>query len=196
MIPEKVLINLKILSKIQKNGKITRSYDGVISLESQKYLQFVKRTLYGDSRICTLHEINSIITESVSALNSLFDSKTLINNSIGTQEWHSTCQDIRLLINELHAAKIGIDNLKFTYIKDINVNAKLDVYLHRISNVLRDSMSRYYTYSHDIIHLGESYNTTTITKPIDIQYSSNEIPIDTGKYSVSSNETCSQDETV
>ena len=49
MIPDKLLINLKILSKIQKNGRITRSYDGIVSLESETYYQSLKRFLSNDS---------------------------------------------------------------------------------------------------------------------------------------------------
>ena len=151
MIPEKVLVNLKILSKIQKNDKITKSYDGIISLDSYQHLQFVKRTLYGDSRFNTVHEIHSIINESIVALNTLFDSKLLTKIYQSTQEWYSVCEDIRLLLLEMYAAKKGIINLKFTYIQDLNINAKLDVYIGRISNIIRDSIIKFKKYSSDPI---------------------------------------------
>ena len=32
MLPDKLLINLRILSKIQKNGRITKSNEGIINL--------------------------------------------------------------------------------------------------------------------------------------------------------------------
>lgn len=150
MIPEKILINLKIISKIQKNGKITKSQDGIVSLETQKYLQSFKRFLYGDSRSHTLYEINSIINESIAALDSLFNSKSLLSH-FNTQEYYSVCEDIKLLINELQYACKGIQNLKFTYIKDLNVTAKLDVYIRRITNTIRDSIIKFSHYSNEVI---------------------------------------------
>jgi hypothetical protein len=163
MIPEKVLVNLKILSKIQKNGKITKSCDGIISLETFKHLQFIKRTLYGDSRVYALYEINSIINESIHSLNILFDSKILNNKYINSQKYLSLCEDIRLLLTELNSAKNGIANLKFTYIKDLNVNAKLDVYIGRISNVIRDSLVKFSRYSSEPIHFIDDEYLSSLT---------------------------------
>lgn len=150
MIPEKILINLKIISKIQKNGKITKSHDGIVSLETQKYLQSFKRFLYGDSRTHTLCEINSIINESIAALDALFNSKVLVSH-FNSQEYYIICQDIKLLINELQYACKGIQNLKFTYIKDLNVTAKLDVYIRRITNTIRDSIIKFSYYSTEVV---------------------------------------------
>ena len=62
MIPDKLLINLKIISKIQKNGRISRSYDGIISLESDVIYQSIKRFVCNDSRKQAIFEINSVIT--------------------------------------------------------------------------------------------------------------------------------------
>jgi hypothetical protein len=165
MIPEKVLVNLKILSKIQKNDKLTKSCDGVISLETYQHLQFVKRTLYGDSRVHTVNEIHSIISESVSALNMLFDSKLLTHVYKNTQEWYSVCEDIKLLLKEMSFAKEGIINLKFTYIQDLNINAKLDVYITRLSNVIRDSVIRFSKYSSNPVFETNELVTLTPLQP-------------------------------
>jgi hypothetical protein len=48
MYNDTLLINLKIISKIPKNGRISRSYDGVISLEHDSVLQSIKRFLTKD----------------------------------------------------------------------------------------------------------------------------------------------------
>jgi excinuclease UvrABC helicase subunit UvrB len=55
MIPDKLLINLKIISKIQKNGRIARSYDGIISLENDVFYQSIKRFMTSDSRRFTIY---------------------------------------------------------------------------------------------------------------------------------------------
>ena len=41
MIPEKILINLKIISHIQKNEKLTKSFNGFISIDHQSSYQFI-----------------------------------------------------------------------------------------------------------------------------------------------------------
>ena len=71
MIPDKLLINLKIISKIQKNGRISRSYDGIISLESDVIYQSIKRFVLNDSRKQAIFEINTKAYEPLLKLSDL-----------------------------------------------------------------------------------------------------------------------------
>ena len=75
MLPDKLLINLRILSKIQKNGRITKSNEGIINLENTALYKGVKRFLYNDSRKQSVFEINSIIEETSVTFNHLINNK-------------------------------------------------------------------------------------------------------------------------
>jgi len=137
MIPDKLFINLKILGKIQKNGRICRSYDGIISLENDNFYQSVKRTLSSDSRKQSIFEINSIINECIECLNGILNSKYMNKLQANTDDYFKSCEDISLILKELSFAKSGIDNLKFTYTVDANVESQLDIIIVKIQSILK-----------------------------------------------------------
>jgi len=138
MIPDKLLINLKIISKIQKNGRISRSYDGIISLESDVIYQSIKRFVCNDSRKQAIFEINSVITESIDMLNHIINSKHMNKNYSQTSEYIKNCENINLIITEMEFAKSGIENLKFTYQNDHNIASQLDILILKINTTLKD----------------------------------------------------------
>lgn len=139
MIPDKLYINLKILGRIQKNGKITRSYDGIIALESDSFHQCIKRFMRYDSRKQSIFEINSIINECFNILHNLLNLKHMQQKYSNTSEYLKTCEDINTLVKHLEEACLGISNLKFTYINDINIEAQLEIIIAKINNVIRDT---------------------------------------------------------
>ncbi len=139
MIPDKLYINLKILGRIQKNGKITRSYDGIIALETDSFHQCVKRFMRYDSRKQSIFEINSIINECFNILHNLLNLKHMQQKYSYTSEYMKTCEDIYTLVKHLEEACLGISNLKFTYINDINIEAQLEIIITKINNTIRDT---------------------------------------------------------
>ena len=138
MIPDKLFINLKILSKIQKNGRITRSYDGIISLENETFLQSLKRFVSSDSRKQSVFEINSIINECTDIFNNIINSKYMNNMCIDKDEYYKYCEDLALLLKELEPAKGGIENLKFTYKPDNNIACQLDIIVIKMNAIIKD----------------------------------------------------------
>lgn len=138
MIPDKLLINLKILSKIQKNGRISRSYDGIISLESSNIYQPLKRFLSSDSRRQAVFEINSIIIECVNNLKNIINSKYTNKFYYNSDEFVKQCDAIDLLITELSYACNGIENLKFTYQSDPNISSQLDIIIIKTNSYIKD----------------------------------------------------------
>jgi hypothetical protein len=149
MIPDKLLINLKIISKIQKNGRIARSYDGIISLETDQVYQSLKRFLTSDSRKQAVFEINSIISESIDTINYILNSKFMNIQYCQTDEYFKNCENLNLLINELGLSKYGIENLKFTYQNDPNIVTQLDIIILKIMTTIRDIGQKiYYFQSH------------------------------------------------
>ena len=98
MIPDKLLINLKIISKIQKNGRITRSYDGIISLENEIFYQSIKRFFSNDSRRQATFEINSVITETIDILHHIINSKYMHKNFYQTDEYIKNCENLSVVV--------------------------------------------------------------------------------------------------
>lgn len=117
MIPYKLFINLKLLGKIQKNDKIRKSKNGLVSIENG-FMCHLKRFVRSDSRKQTVQEITSILKE----LEELMDTLTK--------------EDLLILKVELEKVKIGIENLKFTYVSDNSTVSKLEVCLVRIDTLL------------------------------------------------------------
>lgn len=138
MIPDKLFINLKILSKIQKNGRISRSSDGIIALEHETFYQSLKRFVTSDSRRQSVFEINSIINETIECMSNIVNSKFMNKMYSNTDEYYKNCETLGLLLKELSSAKIGIENLKFTYSADPNVNSQLDILIIKINSSIKD----------------------------------------------------------
>lgn len=144
MIPDKLLINLKIISKIQKNGRIARSYDGIISLENDVFYQSVKRFITNDSRRQAIFEINSVICECVDILNHILNSKYMNKNYHQTDEYAKNCEHLQLILQEMELAKIGVENLKFTYQNDPNIVSQIDIIILKINTTLKDTSHKLY----------------------------------------------------
>jgi len=138
MIPDKLFINLKILSKIQKNGRISRSSDGIIALENETFYQSLKRFITSDSRRQSVFEINSIINETIECLNNIINSKFMNKIYSHTEEYYKNCENMLLILRELTGAKVGIENLKFTYSSDANVSSQLDILIIKINSSIKD----------------------------------------------------------
>ena len=159
MIPDKLLINLKIISKIQKNGRIARSYDGIISLENDVFYQAIKRFVTSDSRKQAIFEINSVINECVDILHHILNSKYMNKNFNQRDEYIKNCENIRLILSEMEAARCGIENLKFTYQNDQNIVSQIDIIILKTNTTLRDIYNKLYYF--------ESFlQTPTQPKPI------------------------------
>lgn len=137
-IPDKLLINLNILSKIQKNGKITRSNDGLISIETNRYFQFLKRFVKSDSRKQSLFEIKSIIDETRFLFISIISSKYMLTSNIISDEYKLGLNNLEILKLHLDNACYGLDNLKFTYNIDNTFTSELDVMILKSRSLVDD----------------------------------------------------------
>jgi hypothetical protein len=109
---EEIIINLKILSQLDKNQKlITRG--SYINIEGPSLIpEFIRRWNRQENRSETLKKINSIINSAIELIDkdNKYDVKQYIINS-----------------------KIGIQNLKETYATCSQTCARLDVILDKIN---------------------------------------------------------------
>jgi hypothetical protein len=141
-IPEKLLVNLSILAKIQKNGRIKRSSDGIVSLDEENF-QSILRFINSDSRKQSVFEINSIISDTSDKVKEIINNKFMNQNCATTDEYYSNCELLLLLNKSLASAKEGILNLKFTYTNDHNTVSQLDIIILKINNILKESMYKF-----------------------------------------------------
>jgi hypothetical protein len=138
MLPDKLLINLRILSKIQKNGRIAKSYDGIINLEDNTVYKGVKRFIYNDSRKQSVFEINSIIDEVGITFNHLINNKHMNRSLAHTSEHIKNLEIINLLLKEVQDAKTGVENLRFTYRSDQNIISQIDIVILKMNSIIKD----------------------------------------------------------
>ncbi len=141
-ISDKLLINLQILSKIQKNGRICKSHNGLISLADNGIFLSLKRFFLSDSRQQSLYEINSIVNESILVLTSIISNRYMASNMAHTEEYKKLNDNLALLSLAVGNAKQGIKNLKFTYQDDLTISSQLDVTLLKIDNILKEVSSK------------------------------------------------------
>lgn len=156
MVPDKLYINLKIIGKIQKNGRLKKSSNGIVALDKTWYLQGLWRAISSDSRKQTLHELNSILNDIPGVLEAFRNSKFTSNHYSLSDDFVKLMQEFKMLIDAMTEAHEGLHNLKFTYIRDDNVIAQMDIIIFRLKNLLDEANQNYSTYN-DQIH-----NTHTI----------------------------------
>ena len=138
MLPDKLLINLRILSKIQKNGRIAKSYEGIINLEDNTIYKGIKRFIYNDSRKQSVFEINSIIDEVAITFNHLINNKHMNKSYSNTSEQIKNLEIINLLLKEVQDAKVGVENLRFTYRSDQNIISQIDIIILKMNSIIKD----------------------------------------------------------
>jgi hypothetical protein len=119
MLPDKLLINLRILSKIQKNGRITKSNEGIINLENTALYKGIKRFLYNDSRKQSVFEINSIVEETSVTFNHLINNKYMNKSYQNTSEFIKNLEMINLLLKEVNDAKLFLNIIFFAYVSGL-----------------------------------------------------------------------------
>lgn len=140
---DNIFVNLRVLSRIPEEGRISTTGTGQIKLEDTKSLggwaATSRRRLTGDSRdeaVKVLMQLINDITEiSDNIINSLIVPG---NNSLGTSpdsmgtmgilnDNSKKCHQLNKLCVMLRNAKKGIVNMhRTTYSDDINITAKLD----------------------------------------------------------------------
>ena len=130
-----VLVNLKVISKIAENGKIsTTSVNNTISIENEGYLTPLWRFVNGDSRKRTIESITDIIDNAIQISNNMiqhtcmcvYDKKDK-PTTYEISEFNKQYQSLKILSTELQNSLKGLLNLKNTYKYDAMVTSQLEV---------------------------------------------------------------------
>ena len=124
---EELLINLKVLSQLQKNQKLI-SRGAYINIEIVSIIpEFLRRWNRQDNRHESIKKINSIVNRSVEFIASW--EKDLEDGEINV--------DLDNMKQYLENALNGIKNLKETYATCVQTCARLDVIINKITDVLK-----------------------------------------------------------
>ena len=108
---DEVLINLKVISHIKKSEKMTIR-NNILDADKYYFLQPIIRWYYDESRIKIVDFI----------LNILCECKIHINECKKNENY----KIMSLIRNALECSKLGLNNLKYTYIKSIMIMSKIE----------------------------------------------------------------------
>lgn len=123
---QQIILNLKIIGKIPRNGKIRRAGHGGITLEGESILTPMKRTVFGDSRNQSISDINSILQESFSLLRLLLNHKLVVSSEYEeNDENRHLLQQIFTLNREFLNCVTGLENLRVTYRSDVKIASSI-----------------------------------------------------------------------
>lgn len=128
---DSLLINLRVLSKVQEGGKIKILPNENLSIQEETVLpEALVRTYYGDSQSKTINTLNKLIGNCNEIAQGLMDSFYLDLKHKSTdyeqREYERLRRDLKTLSCALEAAIKGIVNLTFTYKEHAETSSKLE----------------------------------------------------------------------
>ena len=131
---DRVLINLKVLSRVCEKGKIATVNGSNIALETDKSYTPLLRYLNGDSRKKTVEIIQDVVSNATEISNSmlqhscmsLYDRKEQ-PTGFEVNEYNKQFQQLKNLSSEMQNCLKGLSNLRVTYGSDANIVAQLEV---------------------------------------------------------------------
>lgn len=134
------LLNLKIISKIKENDKLS-SQEKIIKIDPPSILQGVYRWMNSEGRSITLDKLTEIVNNSMDITEGLLKREKDLkeNEYLDLQENNS--QIFQTFIIELTNTLLGLENLKKTYCNDINIMSQLDILLKKITTRI-DKMTK------------------------------------------------------
>ena len=154
-----IILDLSIISKIPKKGRIKRDNSGKISLEKEWVFQPVTRVVYGNNRDTAINDINTVKVEAFEKSNDIMDNKFFniykLKESPTESEieaHNKKVEEITELSQSLLNSIKGIENLKGTYSDDATSVSKLDRIIHEINNKAMEMKSKLDTSHHKFIN--------------------------------------------
>jgi hypothetical protein len=117
---DNLLLNLRTISGIKDFDKLSINNEN-LNID-QTWIQSISRWYYAEGRDITLMKINDILEET-------FEYIEVIKNNI----YDNANRDIQRILIGLTTASKGLECLKFTYKKDINIITKLNLYSEKIN---------------------------------------------------------------
>ena len=152
---DSLLLDLKIISKIEEGNKICVSENSNLSIDNSTVLQSFKRWYNNDSRIATINYIENTLNNTLFITNLILKNETEIQLS-SKQKRDNLVQSISemKIIENLHFkegnsqllkrfyleminATDGLKNLKVTYQTDISISSKIQIIIDKFTNRIK-----------------------------------------------------------
>ena len=133
---DSIFVNLRIISKIEDNGRISTTSPGQVELEKEGYTTTLWRTITGDSREKTGKFLKKLIDDATELsddrINLLLSQKgqelSPLQNNENTKHRH----ELKKIGTGMNDAKRGINKLLATYNDDANITSKIEEVLDKI----------------------------------------------------------------
>jgi len=141
---DRIILNLKIIAQIPRNGRLRRITKGAVTLEDDHLLVPLKRMIYHDSRHQSLNDLSAIINESISesklwlVSKDLDDGEDLDSLDDMSDSKRAVVEKVSLMYRELERSTVGLENLKSTYRDDISIVSSLDILIEKVHSHLAD----------------------------------------------------------
>lgn len=114
-----IIINLKVLSQLQRMQKVRTTSAGYFTIEHEHLLVPIKRTVYGDSRDKLIKDMNNLLQEITMYVTWLENSENNGSKYIALQKELTKCLQ-------------GLENLKTTYEGDSLVIGELELIVDKV----------------------------------------------------------------
>ena len=137
---DQTLKDLKIIAKVQQNGRIRTSNRGDIELEAESALSALTRTLSKDSRNKAFRDIQRVMRQAFEHADGILKSKymniyDLVSrpSDADIDQHQEECRKLRYLGNELTKSILGLKNLmNTTYKDDASFGADIEIVIRDI----------------------------------------------------------------
>ena len=143
---ENVLTNLKILSQIRANDKLSKDTEGTLIIDKPYMGQGAVRWWYSDSRDNTVEHLEKIIQDTFKIIDEVYSSEITQHNGSDIENnyyyKHSlpnnyfkseNSSQLQRFSIELNNSTKGLENLKITYKDDIKICSRVDVIIEKIN---------------------------------------------------------------
>lgn len=166
---DNTITNLKIIGMVQKNGRLCVRR-GQLTLESDDYLQLLRRWVHKDSRTHALMHVRNTINNAVTLYKDISQDKFDVQMKAWT---------LSQLAKELASCQTGLVNLKTTYADDSVMVANLDVILNRLAALNGEPSKQ--NVGACMLQAADQQPTTSATQQLPLQQTSRETRGETGK---------------
>lgn len=133
---EKLIIDLKVISKIGPGTKINTK-EKYLELDDTTWWQGALRWYRGDSRQTSSDKIHTTITSCSTIINlAIQDIKEKLSVPLPMYLDSTPEEFLEIMLTNLKSAKIGLENLKDTYIHDTTLSSKLEMDISSVNRMI------------------------------------------------------------
>ena len=120
-----LLQNLEVISNVKENDKIYID-NGLFYVDEPYFLQSFVRTYKGQTRQSSINMINQLIDNILLYLDNINEENNVFKENV--------ISEYNIINQNLLKSIPGLQNLKITYFKDLDINKQIDFIIIKIQN--------------------------------------------------------------